>query len=320
MNSSYLHPKWPLPIAPAADHIIERIGPCCLDVNGKSAYLMKGRGAGAWWMIWMAMMMSVGVMGALLIFEIRYFSTWQAMVRNMAFIFCTVSLPSLVAFGLSLLWPIYVWRNQRPLRFCRCARKIYFHYRGRTYVSDWDGVRAYLTVQRGVTASGVPLHDQQVNLEFPDGEGGTLTVLLMAPDRLDIPLTERPAAFWEYLRRYMEEGPAGLPAPTSTIRQGVSLREAFWEHFFWPPFKWPWRWTRPLELVLLPLRVVWFVLWFPTDVLYYHLARRLQVKPFPPELADAAVCACGRHNRWSENGAPAALMGAAVSTLHAEDA
>jgi hypothetical protein len=41
-----------------------------------------------------------------------------------------------------------------------------------------------------------------------------------------------------------------------------------------------------------PIRVVWFFIGYPTDLLYYHLAKRLQTPPFPPEMEEP--CEGGR--------------------------
>lgn len=44
MTKEYLVPKQSIGIEPAADRNVEAVGPCCLDVNIKSAYIMMGRG------------------------------------------------------------------------------------------------------------------------------------------------------------------------------------------------------------------------------------------------------------------------------------
>jgi hypothetical protein len=148
MNRQYLDPKQPLDIEPAADRNVERITDCCLDVRGKSSYLFgRGRGGGAWWMIWMGMMMTTGVLLLLIIGGLwKYGLNWKVLT-NTVYMLLTVSLPSCAIFGLSLLWPIHIWKTHLPLRFNRQTRKVYFHWKGKTYVENWDAIRAYIKVQ-----------------------------------------------------------------------------------------------------------------------------------------------------------------------------
>lgn len=121
-----------------------------------------------------------------------------------------VIVPCNLFFGISLyVWPVRVWRHQLPLRFNRKTRKVYLHFRGKTYIEDWDTIRAYLTVQSGLTGVGAPIRDQQVNIEFDQGTDRPLTIFLMGTHRWNVQLDRQADAFWEYIRRYMEEGPQG---------------------------------------------------------------------------------------------------------------
>ena len=247
MTQQYLDPKQPFDIEPAADRNVERMTECCLDVNGKAANIVKGRGRGAWWMIWMAMMCLV--LGAPLSF-------YDGNIEKGLPAFLLVAAVAIFGFGISLyVWPVRVWRTHLPLRFSRKTRKVYFHWKGKTYIEDWDNLRAYLKIQSGVTGVGAPIRDPQVNIEFHNDDGSPLTVFLMGVSKKELIVDEEAAAFWEYIRRYMEEGPENLPAPDMDIWKPVPYEELY--KTFWPfPIHtlsgW---WWWPLEIALYPIRV-----------------------------------------------------------------
>jgi len=204
MAKQYLDPKESLGIEPDADRNVERMTSCCLDVRPKNSYLMgRGRGGGAWWMIWM------GVACALPALMIPPFLKDTFEVYEASLTFASIAV---IGFGLSLFWPIHIWKNQLPMRFNRKTRKVYSHLKGKTYIEKWDELRAYLKIQHGVTAMGAPLRDPQIHIEFHGEDGSTLfTVFLMGVDRISLPTDQQAPAFWEYIRRFMEEGPKGLP-------------------------------------------------------------------------------------------------------------
>jgi len=194
-------------------------------------------------------------------------------------------------FGLSLLWPVHVWKNQLPLRFNRKNRKVYFHWRGKTYVEKWDELRVYLKIQGGVTATGAPLLDPHINLEFHNDDGSVFTVFLMGVDRIGLTVDEEAAAFWEYIRRYMEEGPERLPEPDWGMYAPLAFNELPQAHNPFPLLKSKHEWLWPIEIVLFfPIRCVWFLISYPTEVLYYFLEKHVKTKPFPPDME--APCRC----------------------------
>jgi hypothetical protein len=217
-NRQYLDPKKPLDIEPDADRNVERITDCCLDVRPKSSYIFgRGRGGGAWWMIWMGIFFSTPFL---------FMGIYTNDVLNGFLFFLFIG----SFFGLSLLWPIHIWKTHLPLRFNRKTRKVYFNWKGKTYVEDWDEIKAYLKVQHGITAMGAPLKDPHINLEFHNDDGSTFTVFLMGVDRFELPVEEQGPAFWEFLRRYMEEGPEGLPEPNLDIWKPLEFGELIKAH------------------------------------------------------------------------------------------
>ena len=283
MTKHYLDPKEPLGIEPDADRNVERMTPCCLDVRPKNSYLMgRGRGGGAWWMIWLGMMIVLGSVTSFI----------DGNIKTGIPAFLGITAIAVVGFGLSLLWPIYIWKNQLPMRFNRKTRKVYFHLKGKTYVEEWDELRAYLKIQHGVTATGAPLRDPQINIEFHGDDGSTLfTVFLMGVDRVELTTDQQAPAFWEYIRRYMEEGPEHLPAPNWDIYGPLEFNELPQAHTPFPILKSKREWLWPLEVTLFfPVRSVWFLISYPTEVLYYFLEKRVKTKPFPPDMEAACQC------------------------------
>jgi hypothetical protein len=205
MNRQYLDPKEPLGIEPDADRNVERMTDCCLDVRPKSSYLFgRGRGGGAWWMIWMGMACAVPAV------VLPPFLKDTLEVYEASLTFATIAV---LGFSLSLLWPIHIWKTHLPLRFNRKIRKVYFYWKGKTYVEDWDKLRVSLKAQFNVNAMGAPIRDPHVNVNFHNEDGSTFTVFLMGVERMGFTPEHRAAAFWEYIRRYMEDGPDGLPEP-----------------------------------------------------------------------------------------------------------
>ena len=288
MSIAYLDPKQPLDIAPLADRNVERITEHCLDVNAKGAYIVKGRGGGAWWMIWMILFVIVGGTLLWLYAGIRgdYGLLSSQSLQQLSELIIFLYAPSILFFSISLyVWPVRVWRNHIPIRFNRATRKVYFHWKGTTYIEDWDTLRAYFKMQVGVSGVGAPIRDPQINIEFHDAQGHAFTVFVVGTERLGLSDEEQAATFWEYIRRYMEEGPQSVPAPDLDVWNPAEKSELLKLHWPFPVLRSTSWWWWPLDLLLwFPLRVVWFLITYPTEVLYYHLAKRMAVSPFPEEM------------------------------------
>lgn len=282
MTPLYLDTRQPLDIEPAAERNVERMTPCCLDINGKAACIVKARGGGAWWMIWMAMACLVPAL------VIPPFHSEPLEVYAASLTFASVAC---LGFGISLyVWPIRVWRTHIPLRFSRKTRKVYFHWKGQTYIEDWDSIRAYLSVQMGVTGVGAPFQDPNISIEFHKTDGSLLTINLMGTDKRELTPDEMAAAFWEYIRRYMEDGPESVPAPDMDMWKPVEKKDLLKLHWPFPIINNPKWWIWPIEIALFPVRVVSYFISLPTEFLYYHLEKRMKVDPFPPEMEEAGRC------------------------------
>jgi hypothetical protein len=287
MTREYLNTKQPLNIEPAADRNVERITDCCLDATPKmSFFLGKGRLGGAWWMIWMGMMMTTGVLLLLIVGGLwKYGLSWK-IVSNTIYILLTVSLPSCIIFGLSLLWPIHVWKNHYPIRFSRKTHKVYCHWSGKTYIEDWDTIKAYLQTKLEFNAHGAPSQTPQINIEFHNDDGSVAEHSVIGVDKGGLGYDEQAAAFWEYIRRFMEEGPEKLPLPKLRKMEVAMSPSQLWRQYFHITL---WKkdaslFNKLLNIAFMPIIAVWYAITFPTEVLYSFLDKHIDMKPFPSDM------------------------------------
>jgi hypothetical protein len=281
MSDDFLDPKQALDVEPDAERNVERITTCCLDVNAKSAALVKGRGAIAWWTIW-----AIFGFGGIGIASGIYHGQ---LLDGVLFFLLVASI-----FGITLyVWPIRVWRTHVPMRFCRTNRTVYFHWKGVTYYEGWDTLIASLNIRSGLTGVGAPIRDPHVVINFFGGGPPGFAVALLGTDRAGLPVEQKAAVFWEYIRRFMEDGPEGLPMPNMSIWHPIPHQQILKAHLPFPIIKTKHKVLWPIWIfAFFPIRVVWFFIGYPTDLLYYHLAKRLQTPPFPPEMEEP--CEGGR--------------------------
>lgn len=195
--------------------------------------------------------------------------------------------------GLSLFYPLRVWRTHIPLRFNRKTRKVYFYYKGHIFTTGWDTIRAYLDSALAPVGAGATTREPQVNIEFQWPNGSTLTVYLRAKKRFLAGSNnyQDAAAFWEYIRLYMEEGPDRLPEREGTVHE-TDLKTFLSENNPFTLFESETISGKVLELALFPLALVLAAVFYPTDYIYYKLAKRIKVNPFPPEIEE--VCQCSK--------------------------
>ncbi len=282
MTREYLDPKQSIGVEPAADRNIERITTCCLDASPKMSFFMgKGRGGGGWWMIWMGMM--TVVLGIPMSFYDGDLVTGIPTFLGL----CAVGLGG---FGLSLLWPIHVWKKIYPIRFSRKTRKVYCYWYGKTYSEDWDSINAYLKIQTDFNAKGAPLITPQINIEFHKGDGSVFTNILLGTSN-SLTIEEEAAAAWEYIRCYMEDGPDKLPDPDLGINKALAFDELLSENTPFPILKTDNKLMWPLHVALFfPIRCIWFLITYPTEVLYYLLDKKVKMNPFPAEMDEPCQC------------------------------
>ncbi len=282
--SPFLNIKQPASTEAIADDNVAAVGPCCLDVHSKPAYLMRGRWGMVWGMIWFAFFSSVGAFYFPILFDILLGKKLLSNFPDAPY----AAILFFVGFGLSLLPPLYIWRTHLPMRFNRKTRKVYFHHRGQVYITDWDNIRAYLSVQSSPVPYAGRARDPQVNIEFPLENGRYFTVPLVASRETPTTLHEMSARLWEYIRLYMEEGPEALPLRINQLEMNLSE----WYHFHspFPLFRRRTFFGILLEPVAFPIRLYLFLVNLPTDILYQLITRRIKMIPFPPEMVEPCRC------------------------------
>ncbi len=285
MSRAYLDPKQPLDIEPAADRNVERITDCCLDAAPKmSFFLGKGRGGGAWWMIWIMM---ASVVPAIVIppFVKDTFEVYQASM--------TFAAIAVVGFGLSLLFPIHIWKTHYPIRFSRKTRKVYCHFNNKIYIEDWDGIKAYFQIKTDFNAMGAPSQTPQINIEFHNDDGSVAehSVIGLTGFGTGHTIDEQVAATWEFIRRYMEEGPEDLPEPDLRIYKPLAFKDLGTVHSPFPIIKNKEDPAWFIDIFInLPLQLLWFPIAYPTEIIYYFLDKHIKMKPIPPEMDEPCRC------------------------------
>jgi hypothetical protein len=100
-----------------------------------------------------------------------------------------------------------------------------------------------------LTATGAPLNDPHINLEFHNEDGSVFTVFLMGVDRVGLTPDQAAAAFWEYIRLYMESGPKVLPQPDLDIWKPLEFKDLVKVHSPFPVFRNPNKWMWPVDLL-----------------------------------------------------------------------
>jgi hypothetical protein len=149
----------------------------------------------------------------------------------------------------------------------------------------------YLKAQFGVNAMGAPMRDPHINLEFHNDDGSVFTVFLMGVERMGFPPEHRAAAFWEFIRCFMEQGPDDLPTPDLGAWRPLDFEGLYLDNKPFPIVKLKTKWLWPLDITLLfPLRVIWFSIAYPTEVIYYFVEKHVKTNPFPLEMEAACRC------------------------------
>jgi len=130
-----------------------------------------------------------------ILYEKNFHISNSAFQRAIFEIFFFVVFPSIIFFSLSLLWPIHVWKTHYPIRFSRKTRKVYCHWYGKTYIEDWDTIKAYIQVKTDFNAQGAPGQTPQINIEFHNDDGSVAEHSVIGTDKGGLYLDEQAAAF-----------------------------------------------------------------------------------------------------------------------------
>jgi hypothetical protein len=170
------------------------------------------------------------------------------------------------------------------LRFNRKTKKVYLlrpKYAGGLMVFDWTDTDPSLNKDVDPSASFLIWPALVWGSET---ELGRPTVMQFIARRTSFKTTGDWMAFWEYIRRYMEEGPQAVPKPKAVIGYWPSIKEAWISVTQWyPAFQQQGaigKISDGITLLILPLIVLMFVGNFVGQCLTWQ-AR------FPREIEDA---------------------------------
>lgn len=130
----------------------------------------------------------------------------------------------------------YEWPTQRwiRLRFNRKTRKVYLlrpKYAGGLMVFDWADTQPDFPQNKNVDAPYL----YWAFLGWRGKELGQPLVSQFIGRRTSFKTTGDWMAFWEYIRRFMEEGPDSVPKPKNLIGHWPSLKEAWLSVTQWYP-------------------------------------------------------------------------------------
>ncbi|SEO75551.1 DUF6708 domain-containing protein [Aquisalimonas asiatica] len=275
-------PILPFLSEPGAGSQIERIGPTCLDVRARTENLWTGLGGGGWGWIWMTLCFVA-------LWQILAFTLGGEPVALEGRWANQIEMALLAAFfALPLLIPVWVWRKHLPVRFNRRTREVSMELRGKVYTVPWDELAGRRRDLTGFTFPGVVLHDKLLQIEFPDGKGGTLTMLINGQDHSrGAQIPNSPEALWSYISVYMEQGPEALPLLVPRGEDYVKPSELFFVTNPFPiltarnPLWWP------LQLFVgFPLLCLFIVTFVPTSLVHYWLYTSIPRQPLPEAMFD----------------------------------
>ncbi|MWL90915.1 DUF6708 domain-containing protein [Cupriavidus sp. SW-Y-13] len=179
--------------------------------------------------------------------------------------------------ALPLLRKDYFTTRRTLIRFHRVTRKVYVHqppHAGGINTYDWDDVIATLDDHEPEKSSG------RLIMGWVDMEAAQARGLIFVGRAAGN--AARGRAWWEYIRRYMEEGPDTVPTPRLRLWKGVWPHMSLLEIFYLYPERL--LHGGPLWWILLPCLA-------PIDLAraaLHWIAMLLCVEPkFPPEIEQA---------------------------------
>ena len=292
-----LRPDGPLlSVAPAADNNLMRMTEDCLFMRTASGFLYGGRGSMSWW----AVLTSVFVWAIFSVFEFR---NYKKSVSNGTFdgVFFDFYLQYwYISFGMSLFmfiacsWFFFPWRRQLPIVFNRKTKAVSFFHEGKVVSEDWSKIEVYIKDVTTASAGGVPINEGILCLVFPRWglDGKQLRTVIMGTQDAPAAMSKRgiygAAMIWEYIRLFMREGAAAVPAPAPYLEYRLQRPLDAFRHFnplkmlrvkiWWYPVAVPF-----FLFVALPLAPVAII----GDLFYFALDRVLPRRKWPQGLIEA---------------------------------
>lgn len=247
-------------------------------------------GWGCYWMAWS--FVASGWLDVIFLYSTGHRADGTVLVRTTALV------ALLNAIGFTLFAAGFTWAMQRyffryelltqrwiRLRFNRETQKVYLlrpKYAGGLMVFDWSDTDPSLS--KSADANAVLMH-WPVLIWGSETELGKVGAMQFIGRRTSFKTVGDWMAFWEYIRRYMEEGPDAVPKPKTVIGYRPSIKEAWLSVTQWyPAFQqegFIGKISDGISLLILPLIVLIFIGNFLGQCLTWQ-AR------FPEEIESAA--------------------------------
>ncbi|WP_373980192.1 hypothetical protein LN047_22140 [Achromobacter sp. JD417] len=286
----------PLGVAPAADKNFMKMTECCLFMRTASGSLYGGRGSMSWWAVLLAVFFWA-------IFSLYEFAVYKKSLSQTGFasnFFEFYLHYSYIPFGVSLFvfiacsWIFVPWRRQLPIVFNRKTKAVSFFHEGKVVSEDWSKIEVYIKDVTTASAGGVPINEGILCLVFPRWglDGKQLRTVIMGTQDATAAMSKRgiygAAMIWEYIRLFMREGAAAVPAAAPHLEYRLQRPLDAFRHFnplkmlrvkiWWYPVAVPF-----FLFVALPLAPVAII----GDLLYYALDRVLPRRKWPQGLIEA---------------------------------
>ncbi|MWL90913.1 DUF6708 domain-containing protein [Cupriavidus sp. SW-Y-13] len=206
---------------------------------------------------------------------------WEGLILFVTVV--SLTLCGLLWFSKCIVLPLlrkdYFTTRRTLIRFHRVTRKVYVHqppHAGGINTYDWDDVIATLDDHEPEKSSG------RLVMGWVDMEAAQARGLIFVGRAAGN--AARGRAWWEYIRRYMEEGPDTVPTPRLRLWKGVWPHMSLLEIFYLYPERL--LHGGPLWWILLPCLA-------PIDLAraaLHWIAMLLCVEPkFPPEIEFAGI-------------------------------
>jgi hypothetical protein len=302
----------PLGVPPEADDNVMKVTDDCLFMRPSTGSVHGGHMSMSWW----ATLVSVA-MGIFCIY-IAYYGCSKGIAANeytwtvMECLSKEGALESgyfwvlILMFPLGFSWIFIPWRRQLPIIFNRKTGKVTCYYKGKTYVQDWEGVKAYAKGVRSVQYGGFLLKEGILTLVITCRDPETGEEIYTSQPIYGTYSTKRGAdnggpyravMIWEYIRLFMREGKEALPPFVYSQEEDPplpppkycpdSLHYVFFSNLPSNPFQpGPRRWLL-LTLLVFVISVPISVLAILTDLVYLCLDRILPRRKWPKELLEA---------------------------------
>ncbi len=286
----------PLDVAPAADKNIMKMTEDCLFMRTAAGSLYGGRGSMSWWAVLITVFF--WAIFSLYGFAVYKKSLSQATFEGNFFEFYVNYWH--IPFGVSLFvfvassWIFVPWRRQLPIVFNRKTKTVSFFHERKVVSEDWSKIEFYIKDVTTATAGGVPINEGILCLVLPRWglNGKQLRAVIMGTQDAPAAMTKRgiygAAMVWEYIRLFMREGAAAVPAAAPSMAYRLERPLDAFRHFnplkllrvkiWWYPIAVPF-----FLFVALPLAPVAII----GDLLYYALDRVLPRRKWPQGLIEA---------------------------------